>query len=82
LDPSDYGHSASSAKNSDEKQVAVIPRKAKTKTRKQGKSNQAALKAGVARSIWETLSHTTGRTESNGEDYAQDPQRPDSAFSR
>jgi hypothetical protein len=61
LDPSDYCHSASSAKNSDEKQVAVIPRKAKTKTRKQGKSNQAALKAGVARSIWETLSHTTGR---------------------
>jgi hypothetical protein len=40
LDPSDNCHSASSAKNSDEKQVAVIQRKAKTKTREQGKSNQ------------------------------------------
>ena len=40
LDPSDNCHSARSAKNSDEKQVAVIQRKAKTKTREQGKSNQ------------------------------------------
>jgi hypothetical protein len=40
LDPSDNCHAASSAKNSDEKQVAVIQRKAKTKTREQGKSNQ------------------------------------------
>ena len=40
LDPSDDCHAASSAKNSDEKQVAVIQRKAKTKTREQGKSNQ------------------------------------------
>jgi hypothetical protein len=40
LHPSDNCHAASSAKNSDEKQVAVIQRKAKTKTREQGKSNQ------------------------------------------
>ena len=40
LHPSDNRHCASSAKNSDEKQVAVIQRKAKTKTREQGKSNQ------------------------------------------
>ena len=40
LAPSDNRHSASSAKNSDEKQVAVIQRKVKTKTREQGKSNQ------------------------------------------
>jgi hypothetical protein len=40
LDPSDNCHSARSAKNSDEKQFAVIQRKAKTKTREQGKSNQ------------------------------------------
>ena len=40
LHPPDNRHSASSAKNSDEKQVAAIHRKAKTKTREQGKSNQ------------------------------------------
>jgi hypothetical protein len=40
LPPSDNRHSASSAKNSDENQVAAIQRKAKTKTREQGKSDQ------------------------------------------
>jgi len=40
LHPSDNRHSASSAKNSDENQVAAIQRKAKTKTREQGKSDQ------------------------------------------
>jgi hypothetical protein len=37
---SDNRHSASSAKNSDENWVAAIQRKAKTKTREQGKSDQ------------------------------------------
>ena len=36
----DNRHSASSAKNSDENQVAAIQRKAKTKTREQGKSDR------------------------------------------
>ena len=40
LHPSDNRHSASSAKNSDENQVAAIQRKAQTKTREQGKSDQ------------------------------------------
>ena len=40
LHPSDNRHSASSAKNSDENQVAAIQRKAKPKTREQGKSNK------------------------------------------
>jgi hypothetical protein len=40
LHPSDKRHSASSAKNSDENQVAAIQRKAKPKTREQGKTNQ------------------------------------------
>jgi len=40
LHPSDNRHSANSAKNSDENQVAATQRKAKTKTRKQGKSDQ------------------------------------------
>ena len=40
LHPSDNRHSASSAKNSDENQVAAVQRKAKTKTREQGKSDQ------------------------------------------
>jgi hypothetical protein len=40
LHPSDNRHSASSAKNSDENQVVAIQRKAKTKTREQGKSDQ------------------------------------------
>ena len=40
LHPSDNRNSASSAKNSDENQVAAIQRKAKTKAREQGKSDQ------------------------------------------
>ncbi len=40
LHPSDNRHCTSSAKNSDENQVAATQRKAKTKTREQGKSDQ------------------------------------------
>jgi hypothetical protein len=40
LHPSDNRHSASNAKNSDENQIAAIQRKAKTKARDQGKSDQ------------------------------------------
>jgi hypothetical protein len=40
LHSSDSRHCASSAKNSDENQVAASQRKAKTKTREQGKSDQ------------------------------------------
>jgi hypothetical protein len=40
LHPSDSRHSANGAKNSDENQVAAVQRKAKTKTREQGKSDQ------------------------------------------
>jgi hypothetical protein len=40
LHPSDNRHCVSSAKNSDENQVAAIQRKAKTNTREQGKSDQ------------------------------------------
>ena len=36
----DNRHCAGAAKNSDENQVAAIQRKAKTKTREQGKSDQ------------------------------------------
>jgi hypothetical protein len=40
LHPSDNRHCASSAKNSDENQVAASQRKAKTSTRERGKSDQ------------------------------------------
>ena len=40
LHPSDNRDCAGSAKNSDENHVAAIQRKAKTKTREQGKSDQ------------------------------------------
>jgi hypothetical protein len=40
LHPSDNRHCASSAKNSDENQVAATQRKAKTNSREQGKSDQ------------------------------------------
>jgi hypothetical protein len=48
LHPSDSRHRASSAKNSDENQVAAIQRKAKTKTREQGKSDQLTSKSSRA----------------------------------
>jgi hypothetical protein len=40
LHSSDNRHCASSTRNNDENQVAAIQRKAKTKTREQGKSDQ------------------------------------------
>ena len=40
LHPADNRHCASSAKNSDENQVAATQRKAKTNSREQGKSDQ------------------------------------------
>jgi hypothetical protein len=43
LYPSDNRHCASSAKNSDENQVAATQRKAKTNTREQGKERSAPM---------------------------------------